>query len=120
MEVDSHQHRDHGKNCSFIIFSLIAVTLYIANVMVTGVFSGYFVFVFIKTNSSREDNGCFLFSDLDQSTAICDSSIAGISFLILLEVILIFLGTASIVSGARYVSADQFRFFFNYRTCVVL
>ncbi len=100
--------QDHGKNCSFIIFSLITVTLYIANVVVTGVLFGYFVFVFIKTNSSREDTGCFLFSDLDQSTAICDGSIAGISILILLEVILIFLGTASVVSGVRYVSADQY------------
>lgn len=100
--VDERPYRREERNCSFILSSLISVVLYVGNIAVTGIFLGFFIYVYITTDSENEDVGCFLFSDLNQSTALCDGSIAVICLLILLEVILLCLGAASLVSGKRY------------------
>ena len=88
-----------NRSSSLIISSLIGVISYCINFVVTGILLGFFVYVFIKTDS--KNGGCFLFSTLNESTTLCDTSIVLISFLLLLEIVLVFLGVASIVSGVR-------------------
>lgn len=94
------------KKHSFIVSSVIAVFIYFINLLVTGLLLGIFIFVFVETKSYSEDTGCFLYSTdnvpINDLGAICDGSIAVISLLALLEVILVYLGIASIVTGERY------------------
>lgn len=96
---------------SYVLFSCTAVILYIINFVLTSLFLALFVDVYIKTESYKYGK-CFLrnlsideaLDDQDDEwSAICGGSMGLISLFLLVEVILVCLGIASIVSGRRYI-----------------
>ncbi len=99
---DDVYNRRYTRSFSYIMANLVSVIIYLANLVVSGLFFGVFVFVYTKTDAFRIDHGkCFLFSNISESTSLCFSSIAILGFLWILNVVLIVLGVVSIVGGRR-------------------